>query len=155
MGADMRLVLGAVAALAILAAQASVALADDCDTPKPDFEISKPAASVNQTAATFNGVWRGTWIIAARRGNMLLCTRLYVSVKDDQNALVAYCRASLKDVGRLPVCSSSPIEAKIEGGQLSFGRSIFKLAGPNKLDAQGPSLDHPEIPLLTEFEREQ
>lgn len=117
------------------------ARADECDAPKPDLKIS-PAIEAS-SAKDFAGVWAGTWLLTVkfRRESTrdTLCAKLYVSVKDDHTASVAYCVGSLKTLGRSPVCYSA--NATISGTVLRFETSTgsvlsFTRTGHDTLTAQ-------------------
>lgn len=152
MVAATHLRVGVAAIVGMLTTQAGAALAAECDAPTPSFQVSKPPPSVSPGAAAFNGVWSGTWTINVRNGTLFLCTKLYVSVKDNANASVAYCRGTLKEVGRLPECGTW--DAHIADGVLTIGNQTFKPSGPNKLSAQGVQQGNGN-PIFAEFQRER
>ena len=101
------------------------AFAQSCDAPKPNFTISPPPASAGPVAESFSGAWAGTWLLrGVGAGNRILqCARIYVSVKDSQNATVVYCYGSRSDVGTAPQCDN-PYRAIFRGPYLIFVTSV-------------------------------
>lgn len=149
--------LGTAVAIAVATASAGQAVAAECDAPKPNLQLSEPARSVSPAAAAFQGVWGSTLTIThySRTGssNLLLCVKLYVSVKDNRSAAVAFCRGSLQELGRVAECKS--FDAAIVDGALSgVGNFTFKPNGSNSLSAQGVQQGS-NVPLIAEFRREQ
>lgn len=141
-----------VASAILVNAFAGSSIAGTCDTPNPNFELAKPAASLDPGTAAFAGKWLGSWRINTRRQAYDLCTRLYVNVVDSSNAKVAYCRGALTEVGRLPSCST--FDAKIAGGILTIRAQTFKVTGPNTISAQGEAQGSRDA-IYAEFHREQ
>jgi hypothetical protein len=115
------------------------AFAEDCDAPKPDFQIAATPASASPQAASFSGVWGGVWSFTAKGTPVQVCGRLHVSVKDSQSAAVAYCYGSIPQLKSSPKCGT--FDAKIDGDVLSFvngfgSKDSYKLAGTGTLAAK-------------------
>jgi hypothetical protein len=147
-----------VAATTLLCLTGRGAFAESCDAPRPNFTISAPAGSVAPVAAAFSGVWAGTWLLrGVGEGNRILqCARIYVSVRDSQNATVVYCYGSRSDVGTAPQCDN-PYRAIFRGPYLIFVTSIgvnisLIMQGPGTAQAT-EAFPSGQTSVVTDFQR--
>jgi hypothetical protein len=112
---------------------ASYAIAAECDAAKPNLQIAQPPSSAGLDVAAFSGVWDGTFTLHGKKIDALLCSRLYVSVKDNANAATAICFGSLN--GNHPYCDQQA--GQFSGGQLSFATTgnqySAKVTSPGKM----------------------
>lgn len=64
-------------------AESSPDRAEGCDNPLPEYVVTAPTGNVDQTKASFSGVWVGRW-------DGKLCHTLVVETVDNQGAQVIY-----------------------------------------------------------------